>query len=118
MYERNYGIIISVDNLDRAREFYRDTLLLGAPVVDSNHWVEFQLSNGLVLGVRQQPNASAQKGCNTMWVYYSVDYSDIREQLLDAGFAPLKIAAPPVGLKAEIFSDPEGNRFTLAQKPQ
>ena len=53
-----------------------------------------------------------------MWVYYTVKYSEIREALINAGYAPLKIAAPPVGLKAEIFSDPEGNRFTLAQKPQ
>jgi predicted enzyme related to lactoylglutathione lyase len=118
MFQRNYGIIINVDDLDRARIFYRETLLLGAPVLDSNHWVEFQLKNGLVLGVRQQHKANQQKGCNTMWVYFTEDYNTIRQQLLDAGFPPLKIASPPVGLKSEIFSDPEGNRFTLALKPQ
>ena len=118
MYERNYGVIVSVDDLDKARIFYRDTLLLGSPVVDSNHWVEFQLDNGLVLGVRHQQNSSQQKGCNTMWVYFTEQYNEVRQNLLDSGYPPLKIAAPPVGLKSEIFSDPEGNRFTLAQKPQ
>ncbi|NQZ59453.1 MAG: VOC family protein [Lentisphaeraceae bacterium] len=49
MNDRSYGIIISVADLDRARAFYRDVLGLGAPVVDSNHWIEFQMENGLIL---------------------------------------------------------------------
>jgi len=118
MDDRSYGIIISVADLDRARKFYRDTLGLGAPVVDSNHWIEFQLDNGLIIGVRTQSRADQIKNSSIMWVYYTTRFDDVKNRLLAENFEPLKVPAPPVGLKAEIYTDPEGNRFTLAMKPE
>jgi catechol 2,3-dioxygenase-like lactoylglutathione lyase family enzyme len=117
MDDRSYGVIVSVSNLDQARAFYRDILGLGSPVVDSNHWIEFQLGNGLILGLRAQNKAEKQKDSSLMWVYYTTEFEEIKTRLLDANCEPLKISAPPVGLKAEIYTDPEGNRFTLALKP-
>lgn len=117
MEDRSYGIIISVSDLDRARVFYRDTLDLGAPVVDSNHWIEFQMGNGLVLGIRSQLKAEKIKDSSVMWVYYTTNFDDVKQRLQDANFEPLRISAPPVGLKSEIYADFEGNRFTLALKP-
>jgi predicted enzyme related to lactoylglutathione lyase len=118
MNDRSYGIIISVDNLDRARQFYRETIGLGSPVVDSNHWIEFQLDNGLILGLRHQAKADQQKGSAIVWVYYTTDYEAVKQRLSLAGSDPLKVSAPPVGLKSEVFADPEGNRFALALKPR
>jgi predicted enzyme related to lactoylglutathione lyase len=117
MDDRSYGIIISVSDLDRARVFYRDTLGLGAPVVDSNHWIEFQMENGLVLGIRSQNKAEKVKGSSVMWVYYTPAFDDVKARLQEANCEPLRISAPPVGLKSEIYTDHEGNRFTLALKP-
>ncbi|MCH2207083.1 MAG: VOC family protein [Lentisphaerales bacterium] len=117
MDDRSYGVIISVSDLDQARVFYRDILGLGSPVVDSNHWIEFQLGNGLILGVRSQTKADKQKDSSIMWVYYTPEFEDVKNRLIDANFEPLRIPAPPVGLKSEIYADAEGNRFTLALKP-
>ena len=117
MDDRSYGIIISVADLDRARVFYRDTLGLGAPVVDSNHWIEFQMENGLILGLRSQTKADKERGNTIMWVYYTTDFDGVKGRLQSANCEPFRISAPPVGLKAEVYADPEGNRFTLALKP-
>ena len=117
MDDRSYGIIISVADLDRSRIFYRDTLGLGAPVVDSNHWIEFQMPNGLILGIRSQSNADKVKGSSVMWVFYTPEFDEVKSRLQKANFEPLKVPAPPVGLKSEIYTDAEGNRFTLALKP-
>ncbi len=117
MIDRSYGIIVSVAELDKARLFYRDTLGLGAPVVDSNHWIEFQLENGLVLVLRAQSKADKIKGCNVIWVFYTTDFDGTQNRLLKAGIEPLRISAPPVGLRSEVFADPEGNRFVLSEKP-
>ncbi|MCM8540084.1 MAG: VOC family protein [Lentisphaeraceae bacterium] len=117
MNDRSYGVIVSVSELDRARVFYRDTLGLGSPVVDSNHWIEFQLDNGLVLGLCSQTKADKLKGSAVMWVFYTTEYDAIKERLQKANVEPLRVSAPPVGLKSEVFADPEGNRFTLAEKP-
>jgi len=118
MNDRSYGVIVSVTDLDGARVFYRDILGLGAPVVDSNHWIEFQMDNGLILGLRSQSKADKEKSSSVMWVYYTLDFEDVKSRLQDAGFDPLKISAPPVGLKSEIYTDPEGNRLTLALKAE
>lgn len=117
MNDRSYGVIINVAELDIARVFYRDTLGLGSPVVDSNHWIEFQLENGLVLGIRSQTKADKLTGSAIMWVFYTTDYDAIKERLQAAHIEPLRVSPPPVGLKSEVFVDPEGNRFALAEKP-
>ena len=40
------GVMIRVKDLDTARRFYRDFLMLGNPVVDSAFWVEFNAPDG------------------------------------------------------------------------
>ena len=117
MNDRSYGIIISVADLDRARVFYRDVLGLGAPVVDSNHWIEFQMENGLILGLRALSKVDKEKGHKIMWVYYTTDFEEVKSRLINVNCEPLRMSAPPVGLKSEVYCDPEGNRFTLALKP-
>ncbi|MDD5728000.1 MAG: hypothetical protein PHV59_05480 [Victivallales bacterium] len=44
-----FGVIIKVNDLDLCRNFYRDVLDLGDPVLDSNFWVEFQTESGFSL---------------------------------------------------------------------
>ena len=52
-----------------------------------------------------------------MWVFYTTEYDAVKDRLQKANVEPLRVSAPPVGLKSEVFADPEGNRFTLAEKP-
>lgn len=118
MDDRSYGVIVSVDNLDKARTFYQEVIGLGTPVVDSNHWTEFQMPNGLILGLRSQPKADEKKNPCMLWVYFTDKYAEVKDRLKKAGSDALKVPAPPIGMKAEIFADPEGNRFILAMKPQ
>lgn len=117
MHERNYGIIINVSDIEKMRTFYRDTLQLGAPVVDSNHWVEFQLGNGLVLGLKHHSRSEETRSSNILWVLYTDQFEEVRTSLSSAGHNALKVTPPPIGLKAEIYTDPEGNRFSLAMRP-
>ena len=38
-----YGCLVRVSDINRVRSFYRDTLELGDPIIDSNFWLEFHL---------------------------------------------------------------------------
>ena len=75
------------------------------------------MENGLILGLRALSKADREKGNKIMWVYYTTDFENVKDRLIKVNSEPLRISAPPVGLKSEVYSDPEGNRFTLALKP-
>ena len=116
MDDRSYGVVINVDDLGRARHFYKEVIGLGAPVVDSNNWIEFQMPNGLILGLQHQAKASKEKAGSTLWVLFHDKYDEVKERLSSAEVKPLKVPAPPLGMRAEVFADPEGNRFVLSEK--
>jgi len=116
MDNRSYGIVINVDDLGRARHFYKEVIGLGAPVVDSNNWIEFQMPNGLILGLLHQAKASKEKAGSCLWILFTSEYDEIKDRLKMAEIRPLKVPAPPMGVKAEVFADPEGNRFALVKK--
>ena len=44
-----FGAIIKVNNIDLCRNFYRNVLDLGDPVIDSSFGVEFQINNDFFL---------------------------------------------------------------------
>ena len=110
-----YGVIIKTHNIDACRAFYRDILGLGAPVIDSNFWVEFKLQEDVALVLEKIPEGepvSAEHG-NTSWMLRLENLETVISRLKEHGYEPLKTDCERLGIKVNAFKDPEGNIFYL-----
>lgn len=113
-----YGVIIKVENLNACRSFYRDVLDLGAPVMDSNFWVEFKIngSSSLILEeVATGEKVPVGRG-RISWVCSVNDLEEVVARLEKNGFKPLKEEEERLGIRILKYCDPEGNPFTICQK--
>ena len=110
-----YGAVVRVRDLVKLRAFYRDVVKLGAPVVDSNFWVEFRLPGGGVLALEHCPSAEpggSGRG-NVSWLLLAASFDELVKQLKDAA---VPLARPPLevpGRRCATYADPEGNPFTV-----
>lgn len=113
-----YGVIIKVENLNACRSFYRDVLDLGAPVMDSNFWVEFKINGSSSLILEEAiPGEKVPIGRGRIsWACLVNDLEDIVKRLENNGFEPLKEEEERIGMKILKYCDPEGNPFILCQK--
>ncbi|HBC89397.1 MAG TPA: hypothetical protein DCZ94_20850 [Lentisphaeria bacterium] len=109
-----YGVIIKVENIDVCRSFYRDVLELGAPVIDSNFWIEFKLQDNVSLVLEQA--AEGEKlppGRDRIsWLYRIEAIDDMLAKLKEHGHQP-HAEDERLGYKVYQFLDPEGNPFYL-----
>jgi catechol-2,3-dioxygenase len=108
------GALLQVRDLSRLKAFYRDTLKLGAPAVDSNFWVEFCLPGNSML-VLEQTNAASEttvKG-DICWLLRVEDLDAMVGQLAEVNVRPLRPKRSVPGRDCATFADPEGNQFTL-----
>lgn len=113
-----YGVIIKVENLNASRSFYRDVLDLGAPVMDSNFWVEFKIngSSSLILEeVATGEKVPAGRG-RISWACSVNDLEDVVARLEKNGFKPIVEEEERLGMKILKYCDPEGNPFILCQE--
>ena len=109
-----FGVIIKVNDISLCRNFYRDILNLGDPVVDSNFCVEFQVNKDFSLSLEKtEARFLEHESSATSWVYrvanlaevskrfYRFDYSLELERRLHDGEALYRCR------------DPENNIFYL-----
>jgi len=110
-----YGVIIKVESLDVCRSFYRDVLELGAPVVDSNFWVEFKLQEevGLILEQAAKGEKLPVGRGRISWLYQVEDIDQLIARLKEHGYEPLKEEQERLGYRVYMYCDPEGNPFYL-----
>ena len=108
------GIVIKVSNLEISRAFYRDTLQLGDPVMDSNFWVEFSLPCGssLYLEKLDEKAASPAVKSRISWVY-KTDAKAMIERLAEYDYNSTTTRELRVGFELVKFYDPEGNSFYI-----
>jgi len=109
------GVVVKVENLDVARAFYRDVLDLGAPVMDSNFWVEFKIGDSASLVLEQaRPGEKLvpTKG-RVAWICETNDLDEIVARLLEMGHEPVTGETDKIGFKVLKYQDPEGNPFYI-----
>ena len=112
-----YGVIIKVANLNVCRSFYRDILDLGAPVMDSNFWVEFKINGSSSLILEQaEPGEelSANQG-RLSWLCTVVSMEEVVARLKLNGYEPLEGESELLGIKILKYCDPEGNPFSICE---
>ena len=110
-----YGAVVRVRDLVKLRAFYRDVVKLGAPVVDSNFWVEFRLPGGGLLALEHCPSAEAGAAArgNVSWLLLATSFDEQVRLLKEAG---VPLSRPPLevpGRRSATFADPENNPFTV-----
>jgi predicted enzyme related to lactoylglutathione lyase len=108
---------VPVRDIDDAVEFYRDILGLDI-VLDArrNNWVEMGAKGPLakiVLFV-PKPDDARQPGIDTGIIFATDSIFEVHRRLVDEGVQfLLRPERQPWGGLVAIFSDPEGNRFTV-----
>lgn len=123
--DRFYGAVIAVSDLDRCRAFYEHAVGLGAPVVDSNFWVEFELVPGqMVLALRKLGavaesgrHCHADRSSSVAWCLNAHHPGEYQTRLIRHGCYPQAASILPNGMEALTFHDPEGNPFVILGKP-
>ena len=115
MQDNPHGVIVKVENLELCRSFYRDVLDLGAPVIDSNFWVEFALNKNVSLileKIETGEHLSIRKG-RVSWIYYVDNIEKKIKHLKKHGVKPRAEIEERIGYQVVCFNDPEGNPFYL-----
>jgi hypothetical protein len=113
---RLYGAVIRTRNLDALRRFLSEVVGLGPPVVDSNFWLEYELSEGsMVLAIEHDqtaiPPRDEDECTNVCWCMCVDNLEDFEKRMSERGFGPEGARDTPTGGRALVFRDPEGNRF-------
>jgi hypothetical protein len=110
-----YGIALKVRNLELTRSFYRDVLELGAPVIDSNFWVEFRLGDGVpfILDKVLEDEHVPESGGRISWIFKTNEIEPVVARLRLFGYEPKCEPIERIGLKVYEFRDPEGNPFLV-----
>jgi catechol-2,3-dioxygenase len=116
-----YGVVLRTRDMGKLKAFYRDVLMLGPPLIDSNFWVEFAIPGSGILALEPLPGAeAADKGTTILtttatvsWLLIVEDFNESVKALAERG---VKIIRPPrevPGRRTASFADPEGNVFTV-----
>ena len=117
MDKTNFSLVLRVRDLQKCRAFYRDTLLLGSPVLDTPFWVEFQMceSGKLCLESVQGERDAAHPDMAPVWMMEADE--ELLEHLTASGYRlPEQNTADVEGHPVTAFRDPEGNVFYLTAK--
>lgn len=112
MEEQKFSLVLRVRDLQKCRAFYRDILALGAPVLDSPFWVEFQMCSGGKLcleAVESEIGSGTENG--PVWMMEAEE--DMLEQLSPYRLPEQKTPSI-IGYSVAAFRDPEGNVFYLS----
>ena len=109
-----YGVIIKVENIDVCRSFYRDVLELGAPIIDSNFWVEFKLQEDVSVVLEQAAEGEkiSPGRDRVSWLYRVEHIEEMLAKLKEHGHHPHS-EEERLGDKVYQYLDPEGNPFYL-----
>jgi predicted enzyme related to lactoylglutathione lyase len=108
-----------VVDIDQAREFYGETLGLGAPSIKTPGWVEFQLEEGSHLAFKKT-EAENLEGCDPArnTVRFSIVVDDLAAAYEELTAKGVRFIRPPEkghGFDLAEFEDPERNQIRLLQ---
>ncbi|MCH2176031.1 MAG: VOC family protein [Lentisphaeria bacterium] len=111
-----YGSLVRVRNLAQAKHFYTDVLCLGEPILNSNFWLEYQVSKHglLVLEQSQMTNGNASPDVSVL-----IFVENLQEKvalLENNGLTILKPSDEIPGFPCASVKDPEGNIVTFYQR--
>ncbi len=110
------GIIIKVKDMEESRDFYRNVLDLGNPVVDSNFWIEFKLGNfSLVLELFSKYE-SREQFSNVLFFYEVEKLSVFEKRLKQTGYGGFSLEQNKLGIKLLKCKDPDGNVFAVRER--
>ncbi len=122
MKSRIYAVVIRTNNIENLRNFYRDALDLGPPVVDSNHWVEFKLGDAANLVLEaidpDAPDAEAEPGSRVDWALRVDDLDAEKERLAGAKLEPAGEESDRFGKRVLKYLDPDGNLVHLISEKE
>ena len=112
MESQKYSLVLRVRDLQKCRAFYRDTLALGNPILDSPFWVEFQMCDGgkLCLEAIDPKTVLARQESSPVWMMEADE--ELVEHLSAYRLSSQKTPAI-MGYEVTAFRDPEGNVFYL-----
>lgn len=115
---RGGNATIYVSDLQRAVEFYRDTLELHLVLRAGDHWAELDAGGGFRVGLHPasaRAPAPGIRGGITVGLGVDEPIAEVVEKLTNRGV----IFAGPVrddgGLRLAFFTDPDGNPLYLAE---
>lgn len=114
--DKQFRILLRVNNLDLCRGFYRDILNLGEPQLDSTFAVAFSLNGGAELVLEKTQAGYFDHGCSVISLVLEVDdneFEAIRKRLEDncgVTLSEVTIFGDSTALRG---NDPEGNFFYL-----
>lgn len=109
-------IILPVENIDVCRYFYRDTVGLGEPEIDSNLLVSFRLNEhtSLVLEKCELPGLLSHASSACRFMLDAASLPGIRERMRKNG-TPLADGFTRSGAKVSRGIDPDGNCFMVRE---
>jgi catechol 2,3-dioxygenase-like lactoylglutathione lyase family enzyme len=115
---RGGNATIYVSDLQRAVEFYRDTLELDLVLRAGDQWAEFDAGHGFRVGLHPVPAGGPAPGIGggiTVGLGIDEPIEEVVEKLTDRGV----VFAGPVrddgGVRLAFFTDPDGNPLYLAE---
>ena len=109
-----YGTLIRVKEINKLKNFQRDVIGLGDPVVDSNFWVEFKLAGNGLLVLEQGTNmSSSSKTSHLSCLIYVSDFELTMKTLKSRELKPELPAQEIPGRVTATVMDPEGNLITI-----
>ncbi len=106
--------VLKVHDIVNMKHFYQEVLALGTPVLDSNFWVEFQLSETTSFCLEQKENISVptdDKQC----LFEVSSIQDFLKRYCNCGYKiseDLHVSSI-FGIKVYSFLDPENNIFYI-----
>ncbi len=120
MNRRFYGAVIRVADLEKCRQFYRDVVGLGPPVVDSSFWVEFECpETHLIVALEQGPatvkTTEAPRRGNVGVCLETRNLAAFDQRLAGHGVHAQRKARLPSGRMALFYLDPEGNPLIVIE---
>ncbi|MBR2426193.1 MAG: hypothetical protein IKB16_05560 [Lentisphaeria bacterium] len=112
------GIVIRVKDMDLCRSFYQNVVGLGAPVMDSSFWCEFNINGNSSLYLEKadiDETLHAATG-RIAWMLQVPDLPAFTSQMEKSGYSVAHTSADRVGFIVYAYRDPEGNLFYVTEK--
>lgn len=115
----DYGILLHVIKIAKIKVFYRDIVGLGAPIIETNFWVQFRLPRNGMLILEKCDNVIPNVDRHEIsWLLPVQDFEEFLDLLQHREVPRTHPSTQIPGVRCETFADPEGNPFTIYEHPQ
>lgn len=112
------GIVIRVKDLNLCRSFYQNVIGLGAPVMDSSFWCEFNINGNasLYLEMADTNEPLPAKSGRVAWMLQVENIQEFVSMMEKSGYVQEHDSADRMGYIVYAYRDPEGNLFYVTEK--